>query len=104
MKRSFRVLLTPLTYVHVGQAHRFGADIDAPRASAHPMQNRAHGVIETLRILFQSVSICVYLWLKNQVLLSTLQANAFSQQIEGCCGQSRNESNNNRESHSHMNI
>ena len=58
MKRSFRVcrtwmykcrerrmrrngLLTPLTYVHVGQAHQIGTDIDAPRTSTHPMQNRA---------------------------------------------------------------
>ncbi len=48
MKRSFRVLLTPLTYVHVGQAHRFGVDIDAPRISTHPMRNRMHGVIEKL--------------------------------------------------------
>jgi hypothetical protein len=35
--RSFRVLLTPLTYIHVGEAHHVA--IDALRTSAHPTIN-----------------------------------------------------------------
>ncbi len=57
-------LLTPLTYVHAGQAHRFCANIDAPRASAHPMQNRAHGVIEKSLIFVFFVPFVVIFFLE----------------------------------------
>ena len=42
-------------YSHIGQEHRFGADIDAPRTSTHPMQNGADGVIETLMITWKMI-------------------------------------------------
>ena len=48
-------MLPDFAYAHPAyEAHQFGVDIDAPRASTHPMQNRAHGFNEKLQFHDQS--------------------------------------------------